>query len=455
MAFAAELQARERKLAREQKERQEKARNKLESMRKAQEAAQARRAAEEEVQRAKRLAEAAQEEEKRLQWEADVAANRGVVYSERLAVENLPAEVAEAKGIRRSKDKVRLKTCRKACLADGDFAASKREMIEKGADFVPCHMLQVLLPPSAKFELLRHGVDRLGSLLFEITAEDGSRTHAGLLDFTASHGKVCLPQDVMRCLAGKTDTEYRGMVQVRYARLQGGEYAKLQPMEKAFQQVDDIKAGLESALLTRCTLTEGDVVSVSDGETLHELRVLELKPTSAVSIVETDLEVDIAPSLETEEEVQRLEEARKARKEQIKREIEEEELRTAQEKTAEDILKKEEALKQKEREERWGRLSQMLPPEPNPGPNVTTVLIRASDGTRRERRFSRSDRISQLFQFVDAGPCGGAEPGTYNLVMLYPRRIFTLSSDGDTTLNEAGITGRQESLLIEISKDHQ
>lgn len=111
MAFASELQARERKLAREQKERQEKARNKLESIRKAQEAAQARRAAEEEVQRARRLAEAAQEEEKRLQWEADVAANQGVSYDERLDVEFLEPGVAEARGIRRSKDKVRPTTC--------------------------------------------------------------------------------------------------------------------------------------------------------------------------------------------------------------------------------------------------------------------------------------------------------------------------------------------------------
>lgn len=313
----------------------------------------------------------------------------------------------------------------------------------------------MLLPPSAKFDLLRHGVDRLGSLLFEITADDGSRTHAGLLDFTAPQGKVCLPRDVLRSLTGNMDPAQVGTVRVRYVKLPGGEFAKLQPMEKAFQQVDDIKAGLEGALLTRCTLTEGDIVSVSDGETLHDLRVLELKPESAISIVETDLEVDIAPSVETEEEIQRLEEAKIARKEQIRKENEEEEFRAEQEKQAADALKKEEALKQQEREERWERLSQALPPEPTPGPDVTTVLVRTPDGTRKERRFLRSDRISLLFDFVDSGPCGGAEPGGYNLVMLYPKRVFTLSGDGCTTLHEAGITGRQESLLIEIVKDHK
>jgi len=75
----------------------------------------------------------------------------------------------------------------------------------------------------------------------------------------------------------------------------------------------DVKALLESAILRRCTLTVGDVVRVrvpapgggagaGERDQEHELLVAEVSPedAGAVSLIETDLAVDIAPSFDYE-----------------------------------------------------------------------------------------------------------------------------------------------------------
>ena len=40
------------------------------------------------------------------------------------------------------------------------------------------------------------------------------------------------------------------------------------------------------------------------------------------------------------------------------------------------------------------------------------------------------------------------EPGSYKLVSLFPRRVIGLEA-GNATLSEAGLTARQEALLLE------
>ncbi|KAA8521986.1 hypothetical protein F0562_012700 [Nyssa sinensis] len=89
-----------------------------------------------------------------------------------------------------------------------------------------------------------------------------------------------------------------------------------------------------------------------------------------------------------------------------------------------------------------------LPQEPtSDDENAVTLLVRMPDGSRHGRRFFKSDKLQSLFDFIDVGR--GVKPGTYRLVRPYPRRAF---SDGESalTLNELGLTSKQEALFLEL-----
>ncbi|XP_028767523.1 plant UBX domain-containing protein 8-like isoform X2 [Neltuma alba] len=70
-----------------------------------------------------------------------------------------------------------------------------------------------------------------------------------------------------------------------------------------------------------------------------------------------------------------------------------------------------------------------LPPEPSlDDENAVTLLVKMPDGSRRERQFLRSDNLQ---------------------VRHHPRRAFS-DEEGALTLNEAGLTSKQEALFLEL-----
>ncbi|KAG5222151.1 hypothetical protein IMY05_C3484000300 [Salix suchowensis] len=96
--------------------------------------------------------------------------------------------------------------------------------------------------------------------------------------------------------------------------------------------------------------------------------------------------------------------------------------------------------------------------------NAVTLLVRMPDGSRRGRRFLKSDKLhvisahhpglkccllyfASLFDFIDIGRV--VKPGTYRLQVSIPRRAF---SDGESalTLSELGLTSKQEALFLEL-----
>ncbi|KAK6935334.1 UBX domain [Dillenia turbinata] len=124
-----------------------------------------------------------------------------------------------------------------------------------------------------------------------------------------------------------------------------------------------------------------------------------------------------------------------------------------------------------------------LPQEPAvDDENAVTLLVRMPDGSRRGRRFLKSDRLQvqlvktsvfkcplisaivlclisfvdlivhifslqYLFDYIDVGRA--LKPGAFRLVRPYPRRAF---SDGESelSLNELGLTNKQEALYLEL-----
>ncbi|XWS46015.1 hypothetical protein CRYUN_Cryun14cG0028800 [Craigia yunnanensis] len=89
-----------------------------------------------------------------------------------------------------------------------------------------------------------------------------------------------------------------------------------------------------------------------------------------------------------------------------------------------------------------------LPPEPVvDDENAVTILVRMPDGTRHGRRFRKSDKLQLLFDFIDVGKV--VKPGTYRVVRPYPRHAFG-AGDCSLSLNQLGLTGKQEALFLEF-----
>ena len=378
--------------------------------------AEARRKADEE----RRAAEAAARD-------IDLERNKGVAFVATLRPERSTA--AEAKGIVRKADKV-------------------------------------VLPPSASRELEAQQAHKNGQLFFEVHCAATDRTtHASILDFSASEGTVGLPDEMLANLGLTHElmaAEQRPNIIVRYRALKRGAFAKVQPVANAFaSEIGDVKSLLERELHYRTTLSAGDELKVTDVESAmgtyepastYALRIVELEPDGAASIIDTDLEVEVMPSVEYEEAMAA--EAAKARARQealeaqmrAQAEAQAEAARRAAEAAAQAIA--DEGRRQQERQARREAALGALPPEPAEG--GVSVQVRCPDGTRCARRFDAAAALDALFALVESSAWEGAPPGGYALVASYPRRVVRRAAG--STLADAGLTGRQEALLIEMEE---
>lgn len=94
------------------------------------------------------------------------------------------------------------------------------------------------------------------------------------------------------------------LVQIKSTDLPPGQFIKLQAQSTSFLDISDPKAVLENAFRNFSCLTKGDVFTFAYNDQVYEMAVLETKPSTdakAVSVLETDLEVDFAPPVGYEE----------------------------------------------------------------------------------------------------------------------------------------------------------
>ncbi|KAL6661926.1 hypothetical protein ACP70R_001310 [Stipagrostis hirtigluma subsp. patula] len=116
-----------------------------------------------------------------------------------------------------------------------------------------------------------------------------------------------------------------------------------------------------------------------------------------------------------------------------------------QKKEEEEKLKKQ--LEEEELESELAAKQASLPKEPLPNAEgAVTVVVRMPDGSRRGRRFLKSDKLQFLFDFIDISRT--FKPGTYRLVRSYPRRAFT-DAESQMSLSDLGLTSKQEALFLE------
>jgi ubiquitin fusion degradation protein 1 len=154
------------------------------------------------------------------------------------------------------------------------------------------HGGKMFLPASALDKLTQLHITY--PMLFElVNGSKGKSTHAGVLEFTAEEGRCYLPYWLMQTL----QLDPGDLLQTKSTDLPPGQFIKLQPQNTNFLDISDPKAVLETAFRNFSCLTLGDVFTFSYNDTVFEIAVLEVKPTgskNAISVQETDLEVDFA-----------------------------------------------------------------------------------------------------------------------------------------------------------------
>ena len=128
-------------------------------------------------------------------------------------------------------------------------------------------------------------------MMFKITNhEAGLSTHAGVIEFSADDGCVLLP-DWMREQIKVSDVSD---VSVEYVQLPTASYAKLQPQTANFFDVSDHRAVLEEFFFQNFScLTVGDEFVVHRDDEEYPIKVVELEPEDAASIIDCDLNVDV------------------------------------------------------------------------------------------------------------------------------------------------------------------
>lgn len=161
---------------------------------------------------------------------------------------------------------------------------------------------KIIMPQSA-FDRLAH--TEVGyPMMFELcNLSSGKTTHCGVVEFTADEGFIYLPNWMMDNMKLQ---EYE-LVRVTNVSLAKATYMKLQPHTKGFlDELSNPRAVLEAILRKFSCLTTGDTIMIMHNESKYYIDVLETKPSNAVSITETDCEVDFAPPLDYKEPDEKL-----------------------------------------------------------------------------------------------------------------------------------------------------
>ena len=135
-------------------------------------------------------------------------------------------------------------------------------------------------------------------MMFKLTnPTNGELTHCGVEEFDAPEYFVFMPNWMMEHL----ELEQGDCVNVKSIRLKKGTYVKLQPHTKDFLEISNPRTVLETTLRNFFCLTKGDTIMIMYNDKNFYIDVIKTAPSDAISIFETDCEVDFAPPLDYQE----------------------------------------------------------------------------------------------------------------------------------------------------------
>ncbi|KAI3387441.1 hypothetical protein SNEBB_004347 [Seison nebaliae] len=146
---------------------------------------------------------------------------------------------------------------------------------------------KVNLPASILDRLTRMSVQY--PMLFKLEAIDTKLvTHCGVFEFTAEEGTVVVPDWILNNLGVMLNG-----INVSYISLPQGTFVRFEPETPDFFEIHDYFAVLEMKLRAQACLTQDDRIAMEYNGKIYFMKVVECKPQRAISIVETDISVDI------------------------------------------------------------------------------------------------------------------------------------------------------------------
>uniref|UniRef100_A0A7S3A7D3 Uncharacterized protein n=3 Tax=Rhodosorus marinus TaxID=101924 RepID=A0A7S3A7D3_9RHOD len=148
---------------------------------------------------------------------------------------------------------------------------------------------KIILPTSALALLTRLNITY--PMLFKLESLGGHSTHCGVLEFLAKEGHVYIPYWMMQNL----QINEGDMLKVGNAVLEKGNFVKFQPQTEDFLAISNPRSVLERTLRSFTCLSNGDSIPINYNGKNYWIDVLDVKPGTAVSIIETDVNVDFAP----------------------------------------------------------------------------------------------------------------------------------------------------------------
>ncbi|WVZ25287.1 hypothetical protein V8G54_003831 [Vigna mungo] len=143
---------------------------------------------------------------------------------------------------------------------------------------------KIIMPPSALDRLVLSAASLHIDypMLFELRNDAAERvSHCGVLEFIAEEGMIYMPYWMMENML----LQEGDIVKVKNVTLPKGTYVKLQPHTKDFLDISNPKA----------------IIMVAYNNKKYYIDIIETKPDHAISIIETDCEVDFAPPLDYKE----------------------------------------------------------------------------------------------------------------------------------------------------------
>ncbi|KAH0482833.1 MAG: uncharacterized protein KVP18_003807 [Porospora cf. gigantea A] len=125
-------------------------------------------------------------------------------------------------------------------------------------------------------------------MVFRIQTTSARSSHVGVQEFSAEEGMCFLPYWLMQHLGISVGE----IVNILNVTLPKGSYVRIQLPGIEFLDLSNPKVVLETALRSFATVTVGDVIPITYNDVVYEVEIIELKPSNAVGVIETDMEVE-------------------------------------------------------------------------------------------------------------------------------------------------------------------
>ncbi|KAK8628182.1 hypothetical protein V6N13_063893 [Hibiscus sabdariffa] len=179
-------------------------------------------------------------------------------------------------------------------LFEGDYrclplSACKKKHLDVGN--------KIIMPANALQPILENQIPM--PLQFQIrNLSTGKVSHCGVFEFSGHEDDAVFMPDWMM---ENMQIQVGNYMYMKNEKLENATYIKLQPHSSDFIEISDPKAVLQENLRKFSCLTKGDTIMIRHRSRVFYINIVETGPADAVSLIDTDCEVDFAPPLDYEE----------------------------------------------------------------------------------------------------------------------------------------------------------